>query len=45
VDPILGGTFEVGKETTEIGGDAANSGISAAVAMNIAAAIYGHAHL
>ena len=45
VDLILGNTFEEEKETTENAGDAAVSGIPAAVAMNIAPAIYGLAHL
>ncbi|MHB1957536.1 MAG: ArdC family protein [Acidobacteriaceae bacterium] len=45
VDLILGSTFEEEKETTDDAGDAAVSGIPAAVAMNIAPAIYGHAHL
>jgi hypothetical protein len=45
VDLILGTTFEEENETTENVGDAAVSGIPAAVAMNIAPAIYGHAHL
>ena len=43
VDLILGSTFE--EETTENAGDAAVSGIPAAVAMNIAPATYGHTHL
>ena len=41
VDMILGSKFEVEKETTENAGDAAVSGIPAAVAMYIAPAIYG----
>jgi hypothetical protein len=41
VDLILGGTFEVEKETTENAVDAAVSGIPAAVAMSIAPATYG----
>jgi antirestriction protein ArdC len=45
VDLILGSTFEEEKEATENGGDAAVSGIPAAVTMNIAPAIYCHAHL
>jgi antirestriction protein ArdC len=45
VDLILGSTFEEEKETTENAEGAAVSGISAAVAMNIAPAIYGHANL
>ncbi|WP_041839353.1 hypothetical protein [Acidobacterium capsulatum] len=45
VDMILGSTFEEGNETTENTGDAAVSGIPAAVAVNIAPAIYGHAYL
>jgi antirestriction protein ArdC len=45
VDLILGGTFEEENETTENAGDAVVSGIPVAVAMNIASAIYGHAHL
>ena len=45
VDPILGSTFEEEKETTENAGDATVSGIAAVVPMNIAPAIYGHAHL
>jgi len=45
VDLILGNTFEEEKETTENAGDATVSGIPAAVATNIAPAIYGHAHL
>jgi antirestriction protein ArdC len=45
VDLILGSTFEEEKETTENAEDAAVSGIPAPVAMNIAPAIYGHAHL
>jgi antirestriction protein ArdC len=45
VDLILGSTFEEEKETTENAGDAAVSGIPAAVAVNIAPAIYGYAHL
>jgi hypothetical protein len=45
VDLILGSTSEVEKETTESAGDAAVSGIPAAVAMSIAPAIYGYAHL
>ena len=43
VDLILGSTFEEEKETSENAGDAAVSGIPGA--MNIAPAIYGHAHL
>jgi hypothetical protein len=42
---ILGSTFEEEKETSENAGDAAISGIPAAVVMNIAPAVYGHAHL
>ena len=42
---LLGSTFEEENETTENAGDAAASGIPAAVAMNIAPAVYGHAHL
>jgi hypothetical protein len=42
VDLILGSTSEVEKETTESAGDAAVSGIPAAVAMNIAPAICGY---
>jgi len=45
LDMILGSTFEEGNETTENTGDAAVSGIPAAVAVNIAPAIYGHAYL
>jgi antirestriction protein ArdC len=45
VDLILGSTFEEVNETSKNAGDAAVSGIPAAVAMNIAPAIYGHAHL
>jgi antirestriction protein ArdC len=45
VDLILGSTFEEENETTENAGDAAVSGIPAAVAVNIAPAIYGYAHL
>jgi antirestriction protein ArdC len=45
VDMILGSTFEEENETTENAGDAAISGIPAAIAVNIAPAIYGHAHL
>ena len=45
VDLILGSTFVEEKETTENAGDAAVSGIPAAVAMNIAPATYGHTHL
>jgi hypothetical protein len=45
MDLILGGTFEVEKEKTENAWDAAVSGIPAAVAMSIAPAIYGYAHL
>ena len=45
VEQILGSMFEEEKETTENAGDAAVSGIPAAVAMNIAPAIYGLAHL
>jgi antirestriction protein ArdC len=45
VDLILGSTFEEEKETTENAGDAAVSGIPAAVAINIAPAINSHAHL
>ena len=45
MDLILGNTFEEEKETTENAGDATVSGIPAAVATNIAPAIYGHAHL
>ncbi|MGD0442951.1 MAG: zincin-like metallopeptidase domain-containing protein [Edaphobacter sp.] len=45
VDLILGNTFEEENETSENGGDAAVSGIPVAVAMNIAPAVYGHAHL
>jgi antirestriction protein ArdC len=45
VDLILGKTFDEEKETTENAGDAVVSGIPAAVAMSIAPAIYGHAHL
>ena len=45
VDMILGSTFEEENETNDNAGDAANSGIPAAVAMNISPAVYGHAHL
>jgi antirestriction protein ArdC len=46
VDLILGSTFEEEQETTENAEDAAACGIPAAIAMNIAPAIYGgHAHL
>jgi antirestriction protein ArdC len=45
VDLILGSTFEEEKETSESAGDAAISGIPAAVAMNIAPPVYGLAHL
>jgi antirestriction protein ArdC len=45
VDMILGSTFEEENETNENAGDAAVSGIPAAVAVNIAPAIYGHTHL
>jgi hypothetical protein len=45
VNLILGSMFDVEKETTENAGDAAVSGIPAAIAMNIAPTIYGHAHL
>jgi antirestriction protein ArdC len=45
VDLILGSTFEEENETTKKAGDAAASGIPAAVAMNIAPAVCGHAHL
>jgi len=41
MDLILGITFEVEKETTKNAGDAAVSGIPAAVAMSIAPATYG----
>ena len=44
VDMILGSTFEEENETTENAGDAAVSGIPAAVAMNIAPAVYDFAH-
>jgi hypothetical protein len=42
---ILGSTFEEENKTSDNAGDAANSGIPAAVAMNIPPAVYGHAHL
>jgi len=42
VELIVGSTSEVEKQTTENAGDAAGSGVPAAVAMNIAPAIYGH---
>jgi hypothetical protein len=45
VDLILVSTFEEEKETTENAGNTAVSGIPAAVAMNTAPAIYGHACL
>jgi antirestriction protein ArdC len=45
VDLILGSTSEEEKQTTDNAGDAADSGIPAAFAMNIASPIYGHAHL
>jgi antirestriction protein ArdC len=45
VDMILGSMFEEENETSDNAGDAAVSGIPAAVAMNIVPAIYGHAHL
>ncbi|MGC9225524.1 MAG: zincin-like metallopeptidase domain-containing protein [Terracidiphilus sp.] len=45
VDLILRSTFEEENETSENAGDAAVSGIPPAVAVNIAPAIYGHAHL
>ncbi len=45
VDLILDSTFEEENETTENAGEAAVSGIPAAVVMNIAPAIYGHAYL
>ena len=45
VDLILGTTFEEEREASENAGDATVSGIPAGVAMNIAPAIYGHAHL
>jgi len=45
VDCILGSAFEEEKETTENVGDAAVSGIPAAVAINIAPTTYRHAHL
>jgi len=45
VDLILGSTFEEDKETSENVGDAAVSGITVTFAVNIAPAIYGHAHL
>jgi hypothetical protein len=41
---ILGSTFEEENETTENAGDVAVSGIPAAVAMNIAPAVYDFAH-
>jgi hypothetical protein len=44
VEQILGSMFEEEKETTENAGDAAVSGIPAAVAINIAPAIYGRAY-
>ncbi len=45
VDLILGSTFEEEKETAENVGDTTDNGIPAAVAMNIAPAIYRHSHL
>lgn len=45
VDLILGSTFEEENETTENAGEAAVSDIPAAIAVNIAPANYGHAHL
>jgi antirestriction protein ArdC len=45
VDLILGSTFAEETETTEDAGEAAISGIPAAVAMNIAPAIYGRTYL
>jgi antirestriction protein ArdC len=45
VDLILGSTLGEENETSVNAGDAAVGGIPAAVAMNIAPAIYGHAHL
>jgi antirestriction protein ArdC len=45
VDLILGSRFEEEKETAENAGDAAGSGIPAAVAITIFPASYGHAHL
>jgi antirestriction protein ArdC len=45
VDLILGSTLEEENEKSENAGDAAVSSISADLAMNIAPAIYGHAHL
>lgn len=45
VDLFRGNTFEEEKETSENAGDAADSGIPAAVATNIAPAIYSYAHL
>ncbi|HEU5404278.1 MAG TPA: zincin-like metallopeptidase domain-containing protein [Terriglobales bacterium] len=45
VDLILGNTFEDEEATTDNTGDAAASGIPAAVAMTFAPAIFGHAHL
>jgi antirestriction protein ArdC len=45
VDLILGSTFEEENDTSENAGDAAVSGNPAAVAMSIAPAIYGHAHI
>jgi antirestriction protein ArdC len=45
VDLILGSTFEEEKETSENAGDAAISGIPAAIAMNISQPVYGLAHL
>jgi len=44
VDRILGSMFEEEKETTDNAGDAAVSGIPAAVAMNTVPAISYHAH-
>lgn len=44
VDLILGNTFEEENETNDNAGNAAVSGIPAAVAMNLSLASYGHAH-
>ena len=45
VDLMLGSTFEEEKEMSENVGEAAVSGFPAVVAVNIAPAVYGHAHL
>ena len=45
VDLILGSTFQEESKTVEDAGDAADSGIPAAIAVNIAPAVYGLAYL